>query len=62
MPENIMNSAQKSNSKEFNDNYDRIFGPKFNPNVFDCAEYGCGDCPMGEECRDYLNKKFELNL
>ena len=25
MPENLMNSAQKANSKEFNDHYDRIF-------------------------------------
>jgi hypothetical protein len=64
MPENIMNSAQKSNSKLFNINYNRIFDkdPVFNPIDFNCAEYGCGDCPMGEACRAYLNRKYDLNL
>jgi hypothetical protein len=64
MPENMMNSAQKSNSKEFNDNYDRIFNkpPTFDPMDFNCAEYGCGDCPMSKECTFYLNNKYDLNL
>jgi hypothetical protein len=64
MPENMMNSAQKSNSKLFDENYDRIFDkkPEFNPMEFNCREYGCHDCPMGDECRFYLNNKYDLNL
>jgi hypothetical protein len=64
MPENMMNSAQKSNSKEFNDNYDRIFDKPdvFDPMAFDCAKYGCETCPNFKACNFYLNNKYDLNL
>ena len=64
MPENLFNSAQKSNSEEFNENYDRIFKKNvdFDPAVFDCAEYGCHVCPNQVACAAYLNKKYDLSL
>jgi hypothetical protein len=64
MPENMMNSAQKSNSKLFDQNYDLIFRkkPAFDPRDFDCANYGCQECPNGEACTFYLNNKYDLNL
>jgi hypothetical protein len=64
MPENMMNSAQKSNSKLFDQNYDLIFKqkPEIKCPEFKCAEYGCGECPVAKECKAYLNDKFDLSL
>ena len=63
MPENMMNSAQKSNSKKFDANYDRIFRPveSFTMET-GCPKEGCLECKFIEPCNDYLNKKYGLHL
>ena len=63
MPENMMNSAQKANSKEFGINYDRIFRPvKTFTMETDCPKEGCLECKFIKPCNEYLNKKYDLHL
>ena len=62
MPENMMNSAQKANSKEFNSNYDRIFTGREFDVLEDCPKVGCYQCAFKRECDKYFLDKHDIDM